>query len=50
MRAILIMLGGLLALVSLVLGVLALLGKAKPSVAVILLLVALSMISVGKGL
>ena len=50
MRAILIIFGGLIALAALVLGVLSILGKVKPSIAVITLFVALAMISAGKSL
>ena len=50
MKAILILLGGVAALVALVLGILAIMHKANTSAAVIVLLIALAMISIGKGL
>lgn len=50
MKAILIMLGGVVALAALVLGILAIMHKVNVSAAVITLLIALVMISIGRGL
>lgn len=50
MKAVLIMLGGVVALAALVVAILAIMHKAKLSVAVILLFIALAMINIGRGL
>ncbi len=50
MKAILIMLGGVVAIAALVLGILAMMHKVNTGVAILVLFIALAMISIGKGL
>lgn len=50
MRAVLIMLGGIVALAAIVLGILALMHKVNVSVALVVLFIAMAMIEIGKKL